>query len=284
MTPKSRKTKITPDKNQPLKKLKPHFEKLTILSYRFRFINTEQVQFLLHHKHHERIRIWLNELTKNKYLKRYYKKKLDEEPAAFSLGVMGRKYFLTHPEIKDINHSDLDRVWREYKYTRTFKNHCLFLAHMYISLLKFVKQVGLKEDNLHFFTNTDLKGVKHLIYPNPDAYFIIKQKDGSQKKYFVDVFDWYNKKKEMEKRVWQYIKYFSKKTWQHNMETSFPEIILVFPNTVKKYEMNGFIKSQLKGKKPTMPFYLSTWDEIKHQGINRATLQKVRSTNQLNSP
>ncbi len=275
MKPESRKIKKTSDKTQPLKKLKPHFEKITILSYRFRFLNTEQFQILLHHKHKERIRTWLNKLTTDKYLKRYYRKKLDEEPAAFSLGTEGRKYFLDHPEIPDINTTILDRVWREAKYTKTFKNHCLFLTHIYIFLLKFIKGAGLKEENLKFFTNADLQGVRYLLKQKPDAYFVIKQKDGSQKKYFIEVFDWYFNKKKIEIRISKYMKYFENHLWQENFKTPFPETILVLPNYTLRHDLNEFIKKQLEKKRISMLFHLSTWDEIKRLGINRHTLHKV---------
>lgn len=276
MRPDSSRSKKTLDKIQPLKKLKPHFEKITILSYRFRFLNTDQFQILFHHKHKERIRTWLNKLTTDKYLKRYYRKKLDEEPAAFSLGTLGRKYFLAHPEIPDINTTLLDRVWREAKYTKTFKNHCLFLVDIHISLLKFVKGAGLKEENLKFFTNVDLQGVQHLLKQKPDGYFVIKQKDGTQKKYFIEVFDWYFNRKKIEIRINKYIKYFESNTWQNNFKTSFPEVILVVPNYILRHDLNESIKKQLERKRLNMIFHLSTWDEIKRLGITRDTLHKVK--------
>lgn len=275
MKPKSKTVKTTLKKPQPPETLKPTFEQIFVLSYKFRFLNSEQIQILLHHKHKERIRSWLNKLTEEKYLKREYKKKLEESPAIFSLGTKGRKYFFEHPEIKDINHLVLKRVWREYSYSKTFKEHCQFVGHIYISLISFVKKVGLEESNLRFLTSTDLIGVQYLIYPSPDCYFIIEQKDGAKKRYLVNIFDWYIKKEDMEKRVKQYLNYCKNETWQDHMHTPFPELIFIFPNLRVKTDLNEVIKKSLQQKGLNMHIFLSTWDEIKYQGMSRKALHKV---------
>ncbi len=275
MKPKSKTVKTTLKKAQPPEKLKPNFEEIFILCYKFRFLNSEQIQILLNHKYKERIRSWLNELTEEKYLRREYKKKLEESPAIFSLGTKGRKYFLLHPEIQDINHLILDRVWKEYKYSKTFKEHCQFVGHIYISLLSFIKKVGLNAANLRFLTSTDLIGVEHLIHPLPDCYFIIEQKDGTKKRYLVKIFDWYIKKDDMEKTVKHYLNYCKNKTWQDHMHTQFPELIFIFPNARVKSDLNETIKKSLRQKGLDMQIYLSTWDEIKYQGINSKVLHKV---------
>src|SRR3990172_7174663 len=68
-----------------------HTEILRFL-YQFRFLSRNQLQTLLNHKHYNRIIVWLNELTENGYIRRYYDKKRVTVPAIYLLGNKGRKY------------------------------------------------------------------------------------------------------------------------------------------------------------------------------------------------
>ncbi len=262
-----RKLVINTKTNNPAK-LKPILVIIIILLYRFRFLNRQQIQTLLKRKHKQQVILWLNELTSKKYIKRYYFLKFAGEPAVYSLGNNGRKYFLEHPDIKDINKELLDRVWK--KYSPKFHKHCIFVAHIYLSLIEF-----LKNAQIDFFTKHDLKGVRYILLPEPDAYFAIKQNDGNIKRYFLEVIDPYTSWKKVKRRIREYFSYFEKELWQNNMKHPFPEIIIVCPHPEHKAYVKSFIKKMLGEKEDNILFYLSTWDEIKQQGINRNVLHKV---------
>ena len=252
-------------------KLKLRQINILILLYKYRFLNRIQIQKLLNHKQFNRVIIWLNEMTGKKYLKRYYSKRLAPYPAVYSLGVKGRKYLKEIKDKKGIQTPLLDRVWKEYTYSESFRNHCLFLADIYISLLSLVNKTKAK---LTFYTKTELTNMQYLILPEPDAYFSIRERTGLSKGYFLDIFNYYSRDKWLVKRAHQYFNYFSKEYWQDYNSNPFPEIVLVCPDNSRKGLLERVIKKGLKGEE-NLTFYLTTWSDIKHQGMNRQVLHKV---------
>jgi len=164
---------------------KKQLEILTLL-YRFRFLNRLQIQKLLNQKDFKRIIINLNQLTNTNYIRRYYNTKTVTIPAIYSLGLEGRKYLLKQSDLKKINKTILDRVWREKKLSLQFKQHCLLVADIYLSLIILTEKSG---SILNFRTKTELSSIKDLINPNPDAYFSLTKANGSKKRYFLDIFN-----------------------------------------------------------------------------------------------
>lgn len=254
-----------------VKKLKPKLEKILLLIYKFRFLNRNQIQTLLNHKHHNRINTWLNQLTVEKYLKRYYSTKFAGEPAYYSLGTVGRKYFKERKDIKGIKEPLLDRVWQEYDNSLQFKRSCMLLADIYISLTKLAKESNAK---LGFYTKVDLYGMRYMVRPEPSGYFSIEDSKGTTKRYFLDIFDYFNTKDHY-LRIEKYLYYFQKRYWQDNTDKPFPEIILVCPNKGSKSYFEKTIRGKLEEKDLEMAFYLSTWDEVRQQGMTRQVLHKV---------
>ena len=254
-----------------LPKLKQRQKEILILLYKFRFLNTQHIQILLNHKHREKIRVWLNDLTEKKYLKRYYSKKFGGTAAIYSLGLTSRRYF-KEKKIKDVQVLLLDRIYREHKYTFQFKKHCMFLSEIYISLLSLAKKNKVK---LRFFTNTDLRGMRYIVLPEPDAYFALEGKDKSAKRYFLDIIDNFTLNKDLKKRVEQYSNYFNKKYWQDHTGHDFPEVIMVCPDSRSKRYLDGQISKILYDEDANILFYLSTWSEIKSQGMKSEVLHKV---------
>jgi hypothetical protein len=123
---------------------------------------------------------------------------------------------------------------------------------------------------LNFYTRDDIHNIKYLVIPHPDCYFAITENGGNIKRYFLDVFDNENF---MYKRFYQYNNYFKKQYWQKNSTKPFPTIIFICPDEKAKTKLRGFIKKKLEENSPL--FYLSTWEEIQKQGINKQTLEKV---------
>jgi hypothetical protein len=257
-------------------KLKPQQVNILVIIYKFRFLNRSHIQTLLAHKQRNRVILWLNELTGNGYLKRYYSRKFAGKPAVYSLGAMGRRYLNENQEsLKDINVSLLDRVWRESACSQKFKNHCMFLADIYISLTNLIEKADKGKGKLNFFTKTDLKGVQYLILPEPDAYFSIEDSKGLAKRYFLDIFDDLPPRMVLRKRIKQYFSYFENKYWQDNMKHDFPEIIIVTPDNTSKTYLNNFIKKMLEEETVDLSFYLALREDIKQQGLKGEVLHKA---------
>ncbi len=245
---------------------------ILILLYRFRFLNRQQIQTILNHKKFNRIIKWLNDLTKQKYTKRYYRKTLNSEPAVYSLGTQARKYFLAQKDLKEIQLRLLNRVWKEYGYTQKFKKHCMFLADIYISLLELTKKNNAK---LRFHTKVDLTDMQYMLIPEPDAYLSIEEKDGTIKRYFLEIIDYLPRKDGLRQRIEQYLRYHNGRYWQNNTGHPFPEVIMISADIRSNYRLKNLIRKKIKTK--NMIFYLSTWGEIRAQGMRREALHKVDS-------
>lgn len=268
--------------NKPLNKselvrLKSNPEQIIIYIYRFRYLNRPQLQTLLNHKSRSYILDWLNYLSDQKFLKQYYNPKTPDEASYYSLGTIGRKYLIKFQnELSDINIDLLDRVWREGKYTPAFKKHTMFLGDVFISLRELVKQVDGGQGKLWFFTQTDLVGVEHLVSPEPEAYFFIEDKDKNVQSYFLEMIDEHAKWENTQKTIRKYFKYFKKNTWQENMKTEFPEIIIICPDYQARNGLNKFILKQFKTQQLELSIHLTTKIEIKSQGITWKVLHKVK--------
>ena len=239
--------------------------------YQFRFLTRNQLQTLLHHKHYNRIIIWLNELTDTGYIKRYYDKKQVTKPALYSLGNKGRKYLIENAKTLNLKPQLLDRIWRESTLSKQFRGHCLQIADLYLSLLKLTAK---SKATLHFYTKTNLTGLKYLILPYPDAYFSIKEENGRTKTYFLDIFDELPARMMLRKRVRQYFEYYEADYWQDHNTNPFPTVILICPDNRSLNYLTTHIQTRLNDE-PELVFYLTTKEVIHRLGFSRDALQKV---------
>lgn len=236
---------------------------ILLLLYRFRFLTRSQIQTMLGHKYHSRVLVWINELVEYGYIMKFYERSIIADPAIYCLDKEGRKY-LKKSEKAELE--PLSRVWKEKNYSVQFRQHCLFVADIYILLAEKHK------DNLKFKTKTDLFGVENLISPICDG-LISTDKDGQAKRYFLDVLDDIPPVY-MRMRVKQYLEYYNSDQWQDNTNEAFPEIILICPNPRLRSHLDHFIKNKLNDEEEPA-FYLAVRDEIKIKGLSRESLKRV---------
>lgn len=239
---------------------------------------------MLGHKHFNRVIIWLNELTKNEYITRNFKRELGNKPAVYFLNLKSKK-ILKDDKLKEIkSHQNipliidtslLKRLYKEKNLSEKFRIHCMFLADIYLSLEDLIKEIG--KGKLHFYSKTDLTGMEFLINPEPDCFFAIEENKRLTKRYFLDVFDPLPPRMILRRRVRQYMDYFNSEDWQKNTKKPFPQIILVCPDMTSFKYLKRFISKSLYSFWANMDFYLSTWNEIQQKGLRRETLHKVDS-------
>jgi len=238
--------------------------------YTFRFLSRNQIQILLNHKHFNRVIVWLNEMTSSGLIRRYYNSKKVTEPALYSLGLKGRRYLKNNGN-NSINAKVLDRVWREPKLSIEFREHCIFIADIYLSLKK---QCGSNNVTLHFYTKTQLKEMENLVFPHPDAYIAIEELDGQINRYFLDIFDAMPPRMFLRKRTKQYLEYFEEETWQDQTDKPFPKIIFITPDQKAYNYLRKFIKTCLEdADEPS--FYIGIKSEISENGLSKKVLNKV---------
>ncbi len=250
--------------------LKPKQTEILKLLYRFRFLNRIQIQKIFNHKNHHQIQLWLNDLITQKYINKSFERKIAAAPAVYCLGTNGRKYLKNNLNNGEVEPALLDRVWREKNYSAQFKEHCLFLAEVYLSLVSLLDET---ETNFHFYTKTDLSSMEHLISPNPDAYFSYRETNNTVKRYFLDILDDLPSRV-LRKRIRQYFYYYSSDEWTDNTDKPFPEILLICPNDKTKWHLFYYIRKKLADE-PKVRFYLTTRSLVISRGLNRDTLQKV---------
>lgn len=244
---------------------------ILILLYRFRYLNRVQIQTILNQKYHSRLLKWLNELKEEKYIECDYDKKVASSPSVYSLAPKSRLILKGNPAVKP---RLLGHIWRNKTYSGEFRDHCLLLADIYLSVLTLTEEIGA---TLHYYTKPDLHGTKYLISPIPDAYFVIEERSGRTKRYFLDLFDDLPPRF-LRTRINHYFKYYDSDEWQDNTDKPFPEIIIVCPNERIRSHLGYYIQNKLE-EDSDLSFYLTTKKIIKAQGLSSKALKRVIKPN-----
>src|SRR3989344_647752 len=124
-------------------------KEITNYLYRFRFLNTNQIQKLMNHNLPTRIQEWLKSLKDKGYIGTNYKRESFEEgnrPAIYFLKPKARQI------LKNEENFDAEvfnpRIYKESRREEKFVNHKLFVANMY---LFFIEQKE-KDESIKFFT------------------------------------------------------------------------------------------------------------------------------------
>jgi hypothetical protein len=145
------------------------------------------------------------------------------------------------------------------------------LADGFLSLDKTIKNSGAE---LHFYTKNELQNIKYLIVPHPDAYFYIKESDGSKKYYFLDIFDYYVDKQKINKRIQRYLDYFDEAYWQDQTGCPFPEVIFIVSEEKSFSYLNWYLPKVLEDNEE-INFYLITKEKMATEGFNKNSLKKI---------
>ncbi len=210
--------------------------------YKFRFLNTHQIQTLLEHKNSNRTQAWLKDLFEKNYVKRHYERKSfidNTKPAIYFLGLKARHFLIK--EIK-LNPEDLEYVYQEQRREKKFINHCLFLADVFL----FLQSQQDSTEELKFFTKNELRRYEYFPDPIPDAFITQKVAD-TTKRYFLDLFDEYTPPFVLRNRVRMYFEYTEKPDWDENTDFApFPSILFICPNDSIKKHINHYAKSLLE--------------------------------------
>lgn len=246
-------------------KLNITYKQAEILSLllKFRFLTRKQIQIMLDHKYPSRIFSWLDELKENDYINYLYQKNFNNLPAIYSLGKNGTKYLRKEKELG----KKADKIRKEKHYSQKFRDRCIFIADIYLSLSK------IQGAKIHFYTKADLCEMEHLISPKPDAYFAIENKK-EIKRYFLEIFNDTLRTNILRQRVKQYLSYFESEEWQDNTNKTFPEIILICPNIKTKNHLYFYIRQKIN-EDDHPNFYLSTREKIELAGLTRNSLEKI---------
>ncbi len=239
---------------------------ILILLYRFRFLNTNQIQKLLNHKNPKRVQIWLADLVQRHYVYSNYDRKKfgkNTKPSVFHLLPKAIQVLKTQ---EDCDAQLLKKVYGEGERSEDFIKDCLFVADMYLNL----KNQVSKATEVHFSTKVDLNGYDYFPSPLPDAYVALKEKRKTNR-YFVLLLEEKAPKYAYMDKLKKYMDYLEEDTWDKNTDEPFPSILVICPDYPKK----RFVTKYIKDNPPKEPFYLTTKNEVRLKGIKSDIWEEV---------
>lgn len=247
-------------------KIKIKQQKILRLILRFRFLNRIQIQTLLKHKHHNRINIWLKDLTQKEYIGRIYTTEFNEKnkPASYYLSLNGIKF------LKSLDYSPeyLRKLNREKDRSENFISNYLFLADICIDLQKQVND----KTKFAALTASDFADTKSkynfLVGLSPDLVFLKEEKD-MKKYYFLQIFDINIPNYSIKKKLKDYLEFYFQNIWEDNTSESFPNLIIICTNKSQLISTKRLIKKLLEDYQNPEDFHVSLImvNEIKENGI-----------------
>lgn len=195
------------------------------LLYRFRFLNSSQLQRLLNHTNIRLTNYHLKNLITQKFIGKHYSRSLGlaNQPAVYYLSSGSIKVLSNSP---DFEKHALKRIYREKIRSQQFIAHSSFVAEYFIYLRG---ESDKTKHTLHFFTKTDLLAHSYLIHPLPDAYFARVDKAGNTKRYFVEEVEDSSPRFALRKRVEQYCDYIDDGKFTEATGHNFPTLLFICP-------------------------------------------------------
>ena len=240
---------------------------ILILLYRFRFLNTSQIQKLMNHDSPRTAQSWLSDLVQKQYVYSNFDRKKfgkNTKPSVFHLLPNAIKVLKKQ---EDCNRQVLRKVHSEGERSDGFIRNSLFLADIYLN----TKEKINGSSNLHFSTKVDLNGYNYFPDPLPDAYMALKEKKKTNR-YFVLLLEDKAPKYALIARIKKYINYIEEDTWKTNTEgLSFPSILVICPDYPKKRFITRFIEENT----PKEPLYLTTKNQVRFKGIKSDIWEEV---------
>lgn len=197
---------------------------ILILLYRFRFLNSKQIQMLLNHKNPVRSHAWLSDLVNKGYIKGHYDRGTfgeNTKPTLFHLLPLSRKVL---KNLEECEESILNLIYKDGKRSQRFIDHCLLLADIY---LKYRKESESEGFILHFLTKSDLASYEALPNPLPDAYIATKGPSGESSKYFLEIVDSGTPRFALRGKVRGYINYEQSGDWGRHINNEVATVLFI---------------------------------------------------------
>lgn len=250
----------------------PKQQEILTLIYRFRFLNRHHIQTLLNHKDPKRINVWLKDLTTKKILGRNYSTKLKEntKPAIYYLASKSRKILIA---AIDADEKILRRAYRDKNASAKLIEHSTFVGTLYLQLRA---QALENNQELHFYTKTDLTNHEYLPTTKPDAYIALKT-DTETKRYFLEVIDEGTPRFMLRKRITDLVEYFSGGSWSTTMGHANPALLFICPNQHTHAFLNKYIPQALEEELLELQCFLMLRSNTQTTVINSESWQQVDS-------
>lgn len=248
-----------------LPKITSKQQEILLYLYKFRFLNTNQLQTIFKHKDPQRIKTWLRDLREKGYVTMDYNRKTfgeNTKPAVYSLATKARHIL---KESKQCDLTVLNKIYKEKKRTKKFINRCIALADIYLFFLSQQKE----KEELHFFTESNLARYDYFPDPLPSAYIAVKTKNLTRR-YFLDFFDDFTPPFVIRNRVKTYFNYSNNGSWEANANNEpLPSILFICPTVSVKKHIYYYTKSLFeKNYEEKFSLFLTTKETVKYNKDN----------------
>lgn len=231
--------------------------------YKFRFLDSSQIQHLLGHKSRSRVKAWLVKLSTEEYLQRHYKKTWGENrnPTIYFLGKKSAPLVSQNSKFKNPHIKHLDR---EEKISLTTANHFMSCANFYLKLRDFAESEGT---TLEYYTETDIYGSLYHKLLKPSAYFLYKTEEETRS-YFVIVDLETATRATIRRKIGRYIDCYQNGYWKNDFGV-FPEVMIACLTGKRKQETLLDIAYQMKFNPGTeINFKVTTFNLIEENKSN----------------
>ena len=245
-------------KRSTIPKITTKQKQILLLLYKFRFLNTSQLQTLLGHKNPNRTLSWIKDLIGKGCIRRHYDRNSfasNTKPATYFLAPKAR---LVLKSEKNLDFSELEYIYKESSRTKKFIDHCLFLADIYL----FLSSQKENDEEIKFFTKVDLRNYEYFPDPMPDAFISVK--GAATRHYFLDLFGDFTPPFVFRRRVRTYLEYAEKPDWDENTDyTPLPKILFICPSESMKKHVWKYAKALLeKNYNDKISLFLTTKTRI----------------------
>ena len=229
-------------------------KQIILFLLKFRFTKTSQLQKHFKHKDSKRIKEWLKDLRKKKYITAVVDYKNITQPYIYCLASMSRRIVK-----ENISDDFLNRIYKEKSRSKIFKNHWLFLVDIY---LFFLSQKD-KKSKMAFCTPQDLESFDYLP-KDLDAYIAVET-NGVTKRYFLELFDEYKDKTGVIRySVRKYLDYFQDGSWQASTNNSpLPSVFFIMANERRRAFVSHYGKAKLAKSFENISLFVTTQDTIR---------------------
>lgn len=231
---------------------------ILLLLYRFRFLHSKQLQFLLSQKAHSRMRIWLTELKELGFIGSMY------IPTTIQ-GRLPTIYYLEKNGLSCIRSIETNRsftrmLWRDNIPRFSLLQHSLAAADLSIAIAKHCKETKIFY-SLH--TKAELSTITNHPFIQPDLFLKL-----TQKAYFLELDRETESEYKIGIKIKNYLRFYSGNSWHNFQKSLYPGIIFVSLSPHRQMILQELCEQILKQEGcPPVVIKFTTMNQIEKQGL-----------------
>ena len=256
----------------------PKQETILKLIYRYRFVDTIQIQAFMGHKDKSRIGQWLKDLRQNSYIAWIYDPDNftnKTKPAIYYLGINGIRHLRT---LNAYPSAELRKRYREASRQPDFIARCVLIAGCCANL-----EAPLSNTSYQYVVEADY------IHPESDYHFledlkpqlcfikeIISKGSTTKKNYLLEIFDSSTPRYKLKQRLKGYVEYLDNGDWQDNFDSQ-PIVLIACPTKAALIYAKRHVKSLLEDTTENIKqsIRFSTLDTVRIKGVNSRIWEEI---------